>query len=487
MKTKEEINAIEGIKLLNINKFIKENGSRKILTGKTFVKSKNGEFIPNTGSFYDPGIFGFSTKEKYDKFGYIELQEIIMHPFIYKNIIKVGTDFNKCINKKEKYIIKNGKLVPDKSGSNGINFIINNFNKINFEEYKTENNELFISLLTDTNKELLLINKIPVIPIGYRNYRFEHGLIEEDEITQLYKKIMSVIESKDWIQDISQEDKTAFDAVLQNIYQTTSKKEYLQRYVKNLFDYFIETLQGKSGFMVSGLIGKRLDNVARFVMNAQPDMPIDSCGIPWQGLLVIFDVFVASYLNKEEYKDISRKLKTQNKNIEELGDLFNYIYKNVAVYNKTFPEHQNLWISLLLQIFNDNPEIRVMIKRDPGWSENSFWVLKPLIISGEAYNIIMPSFVYKPLGGDSFYSGSIFHTFKDTAIDKTDEYLITNKTNTKNRFISSSYLYGLFSKKIKLNEINKSIYYSDHSEIDDSLDSWEDFVIKGNIKKLDWE
>lgn len=433
--------------LLDINKFIKEKNARVITTSKTFIKDKNNEMVPNGGSFYDPAIFGFSSKDKFEKYAYLNLEEVVMHPLIFKNLSKVGTDFNKCIQKKTKYVVQDGILVESKSGGQGINFIINNWNKINFKKYRNEKNKMFIDFLLNTKKELVFINKIPVIPIAYRNYVTKHGMVEEDEITDLYKKLMKVTENKDWVKDLSQEDQDSFDEIIQNIYQTTSKKEYVQKYLNNLYNYFIGKLEKKSGFFQSSLIGKRLDNVARFVINAQPDIPLDCCALPWQGLLNIFDLFVISYLNKEENKEIADKLGVKDASADEIGELLAYIYKNAGIYVNHYPERVKIWVDLLVTIFNDNDELRVLAKRDPGWNDNSFWAFKPIIITDVSYQMIVPSFIYSPIGGDSFSTDSYLQTIPSEYIDINTDYSITSNKKMVNKFISSEILYNSLKAK----------------------------------------
>jgi DNA-directed RNA polymerase beta' subunit len=427
--------------LLDINKFVKESNARVITTSRTFVKNKDNEMVPNAGSFYDPAIFGFSSKDKFDNFAYLNLDEVVLHPLIYKNLGKAGTDFNKCIQKKNKYIVQDGVLVESKSGGNGINFLINNWNKINFEKYKNEKNKIFVGFLTRTNKNVIIVNKIPILPIAYRNFKTNHGMVEEDEITALYKKLMKVTENKDWMKDLSQEDQDSFDEVLQSIYQKTSKKEYVQKYINELYNYFISKLEKKNGFFQGSLIGKRLDNVARFVINAQPDIPIDCCALPWQGLLNIFDLFVISYLTKEENEKVAEELGIKNATADEIGELLYYIYKNAGIYADSYPEKVKIWIDTLVKIFNDNPELRVLAKRDPGWSYHSFWAFKPIIISDVSYQMIVPAFVYAPIGGDSFRTDSFLTQVKSEYIDINTDYSIKNPRKTVNKFISSEQLH----------------------------------------------
>jgi len=424
------------MKLLNVEKFVNSpesgpNQTRAIKTAKTFTRDANNELVPNSGSFYDPGIFGFSSREIFDQFAYIKLEEPVLHPFIYKNIGVLGGLFNKCINRDIKCSIVDGRLEETKSsGGNGISFIINNWNRLNFNKYKNDKNKDFIDLL-QRDKKLIIIDKIPVIPIGYRNYSNKHGMVEEDEITDIYKKIVNINESKDWVKDLDKNEQNEFEQVIQSIYKDTSKKEYVQRYLNTLYEYFLDKLNSKDGFFNASLFGKRVDNVARYVANAQPDIPADSAAFPWQGLLIMFDVFVIAYLNKPEYEEVSKQLGMKELLIDDIGKQLEYIYRNTEEYLKTYPNHEDLWIQLLIDIFNDNPEIRVITKRDPGWTPVSWWSFKPLILTGVQYQLIVPSLIYAPIGGDSFSSNYIIYENDDEVIYENDEIIIYSDENKK--------------------------------------------------------
>jgi len=466
------------IKLLNVEKFINspESGpkpTRPIKTAKTFTRNQNNEIIPNSGSFYDPSIFGFSSKEIFDQFAYIKLQEPILHPFIYKNLGSLGGLFNKCLNKDINCIVNNGVLEDasassnPNTGGNGVNFIINNWNKINFNKYKNEKNKDFVDLLQH-DKNLIIIDKIPVIPIGYRNYSNKHGMIEEDEITDIYKKIVNINESKDWVKELDQVGQNEFEQVIQSIYKNTSKKEYVQKYLNTLYEYFLNKLNAKDGFFNASLFGKRVDNVARYVANAQPDIPADSAAFPWQGLLIMFDVFVIAYLNKPEYEEVSKKLGMKELLIDDIGKQLEYIYRNTEEYLKTYPHHEELWIQLLTDIFNDNPEIRVITKRDPGWTPVSWWAFKPLILTGVQYQLIVPSLIYAPIGGDSFASNYIIkddlsETAQNNIILEDDDFVISLPNNSNNKVQK---IYNSFSliQNLKLSDINNSLEMEDEFE-----------------------
>jgi len=384
-----------GFKLLDVEKFIKETKAKEVTTPTTF-QVKAGVFIPEPNGLYSPQIFGTTIKEKREKYGYINLKTIILHPFIYKNLKKISSIFAQVATNKKKAKVIDGELVEHEQGQTGLDFLIKEWDKIDFEKYKKPSNEDFIDFLKYTKDNLIKIGKIVIIPILYRPYRIHNGRVEEDEITEKYKKILFDIYHTHGL-DMDNE----FDAMsLLNQISDTPKSLKLQEKVKDLHDYFIAKLDKKEGFFRSAFIGKRIDNVTRLVANARPDMPVDCVGVPWHVLINLFDVYILKYINKhEEYKE---KLGIKDMTVDDFGKHIYYIYKNCDIYCRTYPEREDIWIEVLKGVFKEHPYLRVMLKRDPAWSASSYWCLKPIIIKGCQYHTVVNSFYYKPLGGDSF-------------------------------------------------------------------------------------
>jgi len=459
------------IKILDTEKFT--TNLRKVVTAKTFTR-KDDEMVPNAGSFYDSSIFGFSSREIFNKFGYLELQEPVFHPLIYKNIGKLGGNINKCLSKNGTFIVRQGMLEEDPGGSNGVAFLINNFSKLDLNKYKNEKNKKLIEFFKTTDKRLFIITKVPVVPIGYRNYTTTHGMVEEDEITFIYKKLVNISEDRDWVKDLDTDAKNDFDKTIQDIYQTTSKKEYLQKYLNELYTYFIGKLEKKDGFFNGSLLGKRIDNVARFVINAQPDIPLDCCALPWQGLLVLFDVYVIAYLSRDTNEAVRKDLGIGEIYPDNIAEQLDYIYKNTEIYIKHYPEKEQVWIKILEDIFNENPELRIIAKRDPGWSPLSFWTFKPIILTGFTYQMIVPSFIYAPIGGDSFRTNTIIVDTDDENFYCTDNVTVCTNNKKTTKLSNSNYLEETISG------IPTSNIKSNKSELFDKV------MEKSGIKKMEW-
>jgi len=394
-----------GFQLLDIDKFIKENKVQQVTSPNTF-DIKAGIFTENPDGLYSKDIFGRNIRDKREKFGYIDLKKLIFHPFIYKNLKKLSSIFLHVANENKKATISDGELVESEQGQTGFDYLIKIWDKIDFEKYRKPTNSEFVDFLIYTKSNLIKISKMPVIPILYRPFNINNGRVEEDEITEQYKKILiDIHQSYGTVPGSNgneEEDLSNIMTVLNNTStgQIGSRSVKLQEKLVKLYDYFIAKLDKKDGFFRSAFIGKRIDNVTRLVANARPDVPVDCVGVPWHVLLNVFDVYVLKIINKDDsYKE---KLGIKEMSVNDFGKHIYYIYKNCDTYCKTYPDRQDIWIEVLEKVFNQNPFLRVMMKRDPAWSASSYWCLKPIIIKGCQYHTVVNSFYYKPLGGDSF-------------------------------------------------------------------------------------
>ncbi len=408
-------------KLLDVPAFIQEVKARAVTNSRTFDQSMEA----TDDGLQSKSIFGVSSTDKFNLWGYINLEDVVMHPLVYDNISFMDPVFNRAKEKRKKYKIIDGMLEEDENGGTGVGWLIANWDKINFEKYRTEKNKLFVDFIKNTNKNVLTVNKIPVIPIAYREARMGNYKMEEDEIDALYKKVLSYSKSGRSFQT---------GLYMETILDKTSK-DFMQVAVNDIYKYFIKTLEGKHGFVRGSMVAKRLDNVSRMVANANPDIPINSCVIPWHILLNMFDIFVVGYLKPprpgqpDDKEELRKKLKVDGKGSTEFGELFDYIYRDTNTYDANQPGAKEAWIGILVDIFNLNPLLRVLVKRDPGWNANSMHCFRPLIGTDNMYHIMVPSWVYSPLGGDSFNTNFMIDKLDSNILYEDDEYKITSKTD----------------------------------------------------------
>ncbi len=408
--------------LLDVPHFIQEVKARAVTNSRSFGQN----FEATDDGLQSQSIFGVSTKDKFNLWGYINLEDVVMHPLVYDNISHINPVFNRVKLKSKKYKLQAGMLIEDPSGDTGITWLIGNWDKINFDKYRTEKNKMFVDFIKNTKNNLVMVNRVPVIPIAYREARMGKFKPEEDDLDQLYKKLIN----------FSKSGRSSFSAEFMEAVKDKTSKDFMQDAVNKLYKHFLSQLESKQGFVRSSMAAKRLDNVSRMVANANPDIPINACVIPWHILLNMFDLFVAGYLQKEDNEHLKKSLSIGDKTTQEYGELFDYIYRNTDSYTSHYPGHREIWIDVLENIFNDNPLMRVMVKRDPGWTANSMHCFRPLIGTENMYHILVPSWVYAPLGGDSFNTNFMIDELYDNVVYEDDEYKITT-SNKQARIVKT--------------------------------------------------
>ncbi len=412
------------LKVLNINKFIKEHKVLEVTSRQSF--NRDGEITPE--GLYSEIIFGVTSKELSTTFGYINLKTNIVHPAILASLSKISTLFSKIVLNTKKAILENGQLVESDEGSSGVGWLFDIWKKIDFEKYKTEKNSYIINFILSEGREGIFINKFLVIPPKFRMYTIKHGMTIEDETTMFYKTILDLIESGH-----------SENPFMQEILRNSSRDVEIQKAVNKTYAFFLQKLEKKEGAFRANLISKRIDNNVRLVANARPDIPFNCAGIPWHVLLNIFDAFVVGSLNKSIFsEDYSKKLGTKDFTSSKYGTHFDYIYRNVDTYTESNPGKREIWVKLLKELFDYHPELKVLLKRDPAWDKGSYHALFPVIIPTNSFHIVVNSLLYVPLGGDSFNTNFILNKTGPTIVE-TPEGTIQTKTD------SSYYLKSLDS------------------------------------------
>jgi DNA-directed RNA polymerase beta' subunit len=414
------------IKILDINNFIQDNKCQKVTNPFSFGKD---------GSLHDDGlyserIFGSTSKEQSSKFGYIDLNSNVFHPAIFNMLNKLNTLIAKVALNNKTAVIIDGMVVEDKKGKSGVGWLFENWYRINFDKYAHEKNKIYIDFFKKSKRESIFINKFLVIPAKFRPKAEKHGRMVEDEITNFYKKLMGRTGAG-----------TSENEFMHNLMQDNSKGSLIQLVVNEIHKMFLNDLESKKGHVRGKLISKKIDNVARLVANARPDIPFNCAALPWQVLLNIFDVYVIAFLEDPIHEEYSTKLKITNYSISDYGDHFTYIYQNADTYTKTNPGFREIWIELLKELFEEYDDLSIVGKRDPAWSKESYFNLKPIIMQDNSYHVIINSLLYKPLGGDSFSTNFTARVKESSVIAKNDFGVLKTKHETSYQIKSMYKIY----------------------------------------------
>ncbi|MCD6442053.1 hypothetical protein J7L24_00675 [bacterium] len=144
------------LQLLDVDKFLQKEQAKAVTETVAF----NNAMEPTPGGLQDPTIFGLTATDKFSTWGLIKLEDVIMHPLIYENINIIDPIFNRVMKKKHNVNIINGMLEKSDKGGTGLSYLISNWDKLNFEKYRTEKNKLFIDFIKNTNRNFRIFSII---------------------------------------------------------------------------------------------------------------------------------------------------------------------------------------------------------------------------------------------------------------------------------------------------------------------------------------
>jgi len=262
------------IDLFNTKEFVEVNNLKPITSAVLFQRGN----IPQPNGLISNEIFGITTSSRRNTFAYIDLHGHFFHPHIYKAIKRMFRNIDKIINGEMYYRIdSSGRLVEDENtGETGLQFIYDNWEKINWTKNDEDNSEEFgmrserINLLKKTKKDELFTQYVIVIPAFFRDIKTgsTSGGGETDDINNLYGKLIrllrkylmgknvdycirTVITSPTYHADTVDDLKISFEYTLLPLAQCCSLMyPFVVQWVKSFFDRNI--IQQKNNFMLKG-------------------------------------------------------------------------------------------------------------------------------------------------------------------------------------------------------------------------------------------
>jgi len=358
------------LKLLDIEKFKKENNCKPVTSTNIFYSDKRN-FDPN--GLWSEEIFGkIGFKERRQLFGYINLNCFIINPVIFDLVLSVHPDFKKVIYFKEndKFIFdeENKIFIKDeKNGECGITLIknlIDRYKSFNNFFTKGHTNEKVINFLNN-NIRLIFINKILVLPAGIRdlNLFFTRDSQTISEINSIYNNILSL--SKQLLIQTDQYLKEIFILSIQN--EANKAITWLQN-----------NLKGDNGILRSAVLKKTVDYSARISAISSPEIQLGYIGIPWHTVILIYLPFFINEVIKKENTKVFNQIK-EFVNVESLSidNIKSFVKKIPSLYNSLpQPLIDNL-VQIAKKIVVDK---YILCKRDPVSSRSSYYSAKITVL-----------------------------------------------------------------------------------------------------------
>lgn len=286
------------MKLYNYDKMIRENHYKQVTSPNLFT----AQGTPDPDGLVSNVIFGITTQDRQNLYGYIDLGERFIHPLIYKRVLKRSwRDIDSLLNGSMKFSIDSkGLLVPDENGGTGMKWLYDNFEKIKFknidiiegEDNDAIENSIFKkdvrALFAKNSKELIFPNKIMVIPVAFRDVDMKDGYMGIDTLNGLYRSVITKVKSlkENKLVKLFDQDRIRFQILMQ---------------LCEISDYFKGVNFGKRGLQRKRALSKNVDFGSIIVMSArefQNDafdgeaVGIDRSGFPLTSVLANCFLFI---------------------------------------------------------------------------------------------------------------------------------------------------------------------------------------------------
>lgn len=290
------------IDLLNINKVVSSSDIQEVKTATIFQNSN----VPHPEGLASYEIFGRpGTKERQEKWGYIDLGKKFIHPQVYKILISLKRELYKnLINGEGNYTIIDGEIYPIMPGKEyngkikpgtGINWLYENWEKINFKSppgtaVTTKMRKDTILTLT---KDDIFIDKWLVLPAFYRDVDTQTN--KRNEYNVFYSKLIRLSQS---VKAISS---------LNDLGIVSEAEKSIQMTLFEMYTQFITFFCGSHGFVHEHVMGKPTLYSARLVIssgsfnNDDPELcetDHDHVGVPLVAVAKIFFPFMLYGVNK---------------------------------------------------------------------------------------------------------------------------------------------------------------------------------------------
>lgn len=218
-----------------------------------------------SSNFHEDGLFSVSIfgrvgDEARDlRFSYINVHLDILHPLIFRNIIKLKRFYSDII-KGNAYAIFDNKLndfVPSDAidGETGYNFFLSMWDRIVFARNDSKQRNARIDFI-EKYKSVAKTKHVLVLPAGLRDLEVDpDGRNVEGEINEFYRRIISISNTLSTTGDL-------------NNRITDSARLGLQNAFNSIYSYIIGLFRGKGGFILRKWARRKIFNSTRTVLTA---------------------------------------------------------------------------------------------------------------------------------------------------------------------------------------------------------------------------
>jgi hypothetical protein len=219
---------------------------------------------PHPNGIFSAEIFGaIGTTPRFLKWGYIDIKADILHPHLYKDICSMNHFYSSVISGKVTASFDNSTktLIPDisENSGTGYSFFMKHLPKIVFESTGSKIRDEKVELLNKSIKSGdYTTSALLVIPAAMRDVDTSEQHPSADEINDFYTRMLSISRTIDQISY----------KVDPSVYDTQSIG--LLKCFTELYEYILNILSGKNGFMYAKLYSRNIQMGTRNVATAMP-------------------------------------------------------------------------------------------------------------------------------------------------------------------------------------------------------------------------
>lgn len=219
------------------------------------------------GNFHNDGLFStiifgrVGSQERESNFGYIKLGLEIIHPVVYRNLIRLRAFYEEIIlgrayaefSEKEKDFVRSNEL----EGSTGYQFFFANWKRIVFGETTSPIRANRLALI-DKYRDNSTFSNMIVAPAGYREVEIDlNGRVEMNEVNEHYRRLLTLaMRRPERVRDESE----------LSIYN--AGRVGMQQTVLAIYAHYEKMLFGKKGFIQSKWAARRVFNGTRGVLTS---------------------------------------------------------------------------------------------------------------------------------------------------------------------------------------------------------------------------
>lgn len=247
------------IQIMDVDAYIEARGMLPV-TETAIFETSTRRFHPD--GLFSEVIFGqIGSRDRLVKKGYIDLKTKVITPHLFKQLMTLKSFYQDvmqgkqvvCFDPKEKDLLPTDP--DDPAGDTGFSYFIKMLPKIEFKQSGSTRRKDKIDLI-NKYRDVMLIDKLVVLPAGIRDVRIDDDFISPEKINKYYTAIIGLTRA---LPDGSSEERI-YDAI----------RYQIQMKVMEVYDYITNLIEGKNGFAQGKFAARHITFGSRNVITAMP-------------------------------------------------------------------------------------------------------------------------------------------------------------------------------------------------------------------------